>query len=348
MRKYFKFGLLLTTAVVLLWWAGRNLDWLEVRRSMAQANVWWLAAATLMVAVSYLMRAYRWRVLLSPLEGLRLRDLFAVTNIGFSAMFLFGRAGEMVRPAVLPLRDRRVSPAASFMTIVVERICDLTASAVLLALSLLWLPVSTERSTDLAFLRRAGVLMLISIAVGLIALFYFRKYADSIVSYVDRRLSRIKILKDRPRLFIVRSLGQLAQALGVLSNARELVGVFFWTALVWIATIVATWLLLRAFDLPFGLQGTLVVMCWGMVGSLAPTPGGAAGAFHAATAGGLIFLGVTRDKAVAVAIVTHLAIYAPALAFGLYYFLRSDLSFKRVRDLTPHAGLPAPVPGLSA
>ncbi|MEJ7700274.1 MAG: hypothetical protein WKF71_11600 [Pyrinomonadaceae bacterium] len=33
-------------------------------------------------------------------------------------------------------------------------------------------------------------------------------------------------------------------------------------------------------------------MGWAAIGSVVPTPGGAAGAFHAATAGGLIFLGV--------------------------------------------------------
>ncbi len=337
MRKHLKFVALLLTAAVLLWWAGRNLDWAEVRLSISQADGWLLAAATFLVAVTYLMRAFRWRVLLSPLKDLRLTDLFAVTNIGFSAVFIFGRAGEMVRPAVLPLRDRRVSPAASFMTIVVERICDLTASAALLALSLLWFPASARRSSaEFAYLQKAGMLMLVLIALGLIALFCFRKYAASIIHYLDGQFARRKFLPGRLRRPVMSSLEQLARALGVLSGARELAGVFFWTSMVWLVTIAATLLLIRAFDLPYGIHGTLVMMCWGMVGSLAPTPGGAAGAFHAATAGGLIFLGTARDTAVAVAIVTHLVIYAPALVFGLYYFLRSDLSIKRLRGVTPH------------
>lgn len=298
----------------------------------------WLTVATLLVAATYLMRAFRWRVLLSASAETKLSDLFAVTNMGFSAIFLFGRAGEMVRPAVLPLRDPKVAPAASFMTIVVERICDLTASALLLAFSLLWFPAPARRSAEFAYLRGAGILMLSVIALGILALCSFRKYADAALRRLASWTTRRKFLPQRFQRLLLATLAQLESALRVLSGARQLAGVIFWTGAMWLITIIATVFLMRAFGLPFGLRETLLVMCWGMVGSLAPTPGGAAGAFHAATAGGLIFLGVARDKAVAVAIVTHLVIYAPALLFGLYYFLRSDLSFKRVRNFkSPHA-----------
>jgi hypothetical protein len=65
-----------------------------------------------------------------------------------------------------------------------------------------------------------------------------------------------------------------------------------------------------------------------------PTPGGAAGAYHAATAAGLIFLGVAREKAAAASIVIHLVDFAPAVVFGLYYVLRGDINIKRLRALT--------------
>ena len=70
-----------------------------------------------------------------------------------------------------------------------------------------------------------------------------------------------------------------------------------------------------------------------MVGSVVPTPGGAAGAFHAATAAALIVLGVGRDQAAAVAIVLHLVDFGPAAVFGLFYFLRGDVNMTRLRAL---------------
>ena len=62
-------------------------------------------------------------------------------------------------------------------------------------------------------------------------------------------------------------------------------------------------------------------------------PGGAAGAFHAATAAALILLGVPRDQAAAVAIILHLVDFGPAAVFGVFYFLRGDVSLARLRGL---------------
>ena len=75
------------------------------------------------------------------------------------------------------------------------------------------------------------------------------------------------------------------------------------------------------------------VMGVASLGSLIPTPGGAAGAFHAATAGSLIFLNMDKDQAAAVSIVMHLIYFAPAVVFGLYYLMHGDISIERFRSL---------------
>jgi hypothetical protein len=71
------------------------------------------------------------------------------------------------------------------------------------------------------------------------------------------------------------------------------------------------------------------------VSSVVPTPGGAAGAFHAATAASLIFLknDIKYEDAAAVSLVMHLVYFAPALIFGLYYFFHGDISIERFRSL---------------
>jgi len=75
------------------------------------------------------------------------------------------------------------------------------------------------------------------------------------------------------------------------------------------------------------------VLGWSMVASAVPTPGGAAGAFHAATGAALVLLGVGRDQAAAVAITLHLIDFGPAALFGLFYFLRGDVNMARLRNL---------------
>ncbi|RMG00158.1 MAG: hypothetical protein D6735_14090, partial [Acidobacteria bacterium] len=108
LRKYVKFSLLFLLAVLIIWFFGRNLDWAEVNRSLRKANVYYLALAVAIISFGYWLRAKRWQVLLSPITESSMKELFATTTVGFAAVFLVGRMGEIVRPMWLPMRDKRV------------------------------------------------------------------------------------------------------------------------------------------------------------------------------------------------------------------------------------------------
>jgi glycosyltransferase 2 family protein len=334
LRKHLKFIALVALAALILWWFGRGLNWAEVRESFKQADARLLAASVLVVCLTYVLRAYRWRALLAPLTPANLRALFIATTVGFGAVFLFGRAGEVVRPVVLPLRDRRVRPAASFVTIMVERLCDMVAVVVLFAVNLLWFRAPNGDPTQFAHVREAGMILLFAVLSGVAALVWFERQSGRATRWLDQRLARWKFVPQRIRQMIVSTLEQLAIALKVLAHPRELLVTVTWTALLWLAIAVANWLVIRAFGLPFSFAATVFVLGWALVGSLVPTPGGAAGAFHAATAAGLIFLGVAREQAAAAAIIIHLVDFAPAVLIGLYYLVRGDISIARLRELT--------------
>jgi uncharacterized membrane protein YbhN (UPF0104 family) len=132
---------------------------------------------------------------------------------------------------------------------------------------------------------------------------------------------------------LLSTLDQLATALSVLSNARQLAISIGWSLLLWFTIAIANLLVCRAFGLTFGMSQILFVLGWSMVGSAVPTPGGAAGAFHAATGAALVILHVPREQAAATAIILHLVDFAPAALFGLFYFLRGDINMARLRAL---------------
>lgn len=330
---------LILLAALILWWFGRGLNWGEVRQAVSQSDRLLLALSVAVVCLTYLLRAYRWRALLSPLTPASLRELFVATTVGFGSVFLFGRAGEVVRPVVLPLRDRRVRPAASFVTIMVERLCDSVAVVILFAANLLWFHPANAGGSEFAYVRVVGLGLLAASLLGLVGLVWFERRSRSAIKQVGKILARRKFVPERVRHAILSLLEQLAGALSILADVRELAIVAAWTAAVWGSITVADLLVLRAFGLRasghlIGLPETIFVMGFALIGSLVPTPGGAAGAFHLATALGLIFLGVEENMAKAAAIVTHLVIFSPALLFGLYYFLRGDINITRLRQLT--------------
>jgi uncharacterized protein (TIRG00374 family) len=333
LRRYIEFAALLLLAGLIFWWFGRGVDWAQVRTTVSQSDWRLLATASAIVCAAYMIRAFRWRALLAPLTPASIRELFVATTVGFTAVFLVGRMGEVVRPVVLPMRDRRVRPGAAFVTIMVERIYDSITVLLLFALNLLWFRLPANSLAELSRVRATGAVLVFTALVGLGCLVWFKRSSASTVSWVDARLTRWRIIPGRLKKALISLLQQLAVALSVLANPRDLAVTAGWSLLLWLSVSIANLLVFRAFGMPFGLSESLFILGWSMVGSVVPTPGGAAGAFHAATAAGLLFLGIQRPQAVGIAIVLHLVDFAPALIFGLYYFLRGDINLTRLRHL---------------
>ncbi len=332
-RKYIEFVGLCLLATALLWWFGRNLDWREVGQRVSSANPFLLLAAVAIICLAYVVRAFRWGALLKPIVSARLPDLFAATTIGFSAVFLIGRAGEFVRPVVLPMRDPRVRPSASLVTIFVERIYDMMAVALMFAFNLIWFQPVVTHEVSFGRVRIVGFGMLGATILGLIFLVWYRTKSAWLIEILNRRVTRWRFVPQRLTKLVIGMLEQLSQALRVLVNVRELAVTIGWTVLVWFGIALANFLVMRAFGLRVGVSETLFVLGWSLVGSLVPTPGGAAGAFHAATAAGFLFLGVEKELAAAVSIILHLVDFGPAVLFGVFYAIRGDLSISRLRTL---------------
>lgn len=334
MRKSLKFILLFLFAVFLLWFFGRNLDWNEVSESLRKANAFYLILAFLITCFGYLLRAFRWRTLLEPITETSLKELFAATTIGFTAILIVGRAGELIRPMWLSMRDRRVRPSSALITLGVERIFDLASLICFFSVNLLWFDAPAGREKEFGYVKLVGNLMLVGVVFGFVALYFYQRFSESFIAWFEKVSDR-KFVPRKIRLVFISLLKQLAASLQILRDWREIAMVVFWTILLWFSIAVPTWLVILAFDLPVKITfgGSLFIMFVAALGSVVPTPGGAAGAFHAATAGGLMFLNVEKNDAFAVSFVMHLIYFVPAVIFGIYYFLHGDMSVARFRSL---------------
>lgn len=334
MRKSIKFILLLLIAILILWYFGRDLNWQEVRLSLRRADPFYLSGAVLIICLGYLLRAVRWKVLLEPITPSSFKELFATTTVGFAAIFLIGRAGEIVRPMWLPMRDKRVRPSAALVTLGLERIFDLAALVCFFAANLLWFTPPAGREGEFVNISIVGYLMLAGVFVGFAALIAYQKRSSVFIEWASGFTDR-SFFPKRLRRIILSLLKQLSAALRILGDWREIFWIVFWSVLLWFAISMPTWLVLLAFDLPFSFSDSLFIMGFAVVSSLVPTPGGAAGAFHTATAASLIFLlpDIRYEDAAAVSIAMHLVYFAPAIVFGLYYFAHGDISIERFRNL---------------
>jgi uncharacterized protein (TIRG00374 family) len=167
---------------------------------------------------------------------------------------------------------------------------------------------------------------------GYTGLYLYRRWSERILEVAERALER-PFIPTKLASIILSLMRQLAAALAVLTSFKEILLVLFWTFMLWLSIAVPTWLVLLAFDSRYGLSDSLFIMGFAVFGSLVPTAGGAAGAFHTATSKSLTLLDTPDDMAAAVSIVMHLVYFAPAIVFGIYYFVNGDMSVRNFKNL---------------
>ena len=115
----------------------------------------WLAASIVTNVATYWFRAIRWQILLAPLKAVRLRSLFAITIVGFSAIYVLGRAGEIARPIWLARREK-VALTGSVATIVVERFLDVIMLIIAFVVALFAAEVPSTSSPMLVLLKNGA------------------------------------------------------------------------------------------------------------------------------------------------------------------------------------------------
>ena len=112
----------------LIYQGAQSREWLEFRsrrfwQSLAQVRLSYLTWGVLLIYCSYLFRSLRWREFLRPIKAAGLGNIFTSTLIGFSAVALLGRPGELVRPFLIA-RKEQVALSSQFAAWTLERIFD--------------------------------------------------------------------------------------------------------------------------------------------------------------------------------------------------------------------------------
>ncbi len=324
-----KFLFWLIMAAVLVAYFARGLEWTEVKSSFRELDLGLAAASTLPFMLTYWVRALRWRAFLAPIGHPSIRNLFAATVIGFSSIFVLGRVGEVIRPVILSMRER-LRPSATLASILIERLFDSVAVVLLFALDLTFFKQTDNHHQQVVMAQRIGFGLLIASGLLVAGLSLFRTHVKGVLGFLETRLAWLPTKIYRVLLNLLR---HLADGLYVLHDVRGLVSTVGYTTLIWALVTLGFWLLMRAFGLFWSPLAVVFILGFALVGSLVPTPGGSAGAFHTATMFGLILLNVEQNKAASIAIAMHLVGFGTALIFGTYFLICDGISFKSLRTM---------------
>jgi len=299
----------LAVAAATLWLTYRRTDLEALGRALAQSDWPWLAAVLPLLALSYVLRIVRWRILLSPVGRVSFRVASGPLLSGFMINSLLpGRVGEVAR-ALLLSRKTGISRASSMATVVLARLFDgltLTAFTLLVLLSS-WDSFSPGVRLGLA---GAGVMYLAVLGV-LVALRMWHERAAAVVARPFGAIS--SGLAERVESILI----SFSEGLEVLRSAREVVQVTLLSGGVWLSLALSTVPALLSLRMEVAPLLPFLILVLAAFGMLIPTPAGT-GTVHYAV-GVLLpaIAGVADTRAKLLAIVFHASQFLPIIAAGL-------------------------------
>jgi hypothetical protein len=102
----------------------QTFDWAKFRQYTGGVSLWHIGAGIGLIYAGYVLRAIRWAIFLKPTAPTSFRRLIGPQIIGFSALGLFGRAGEFARPYLIA-RKEKLTFTSQLAVWTVERFFDL-------------------------------------------------------------------------------------------------------------------------------------------------------------------------------------------------------------------------------
>jgi uncharacterized protein (TIRG00374 family) len=297
---------------------GWEFDWSLFFSTIRNIHWGWLILSLVVTFLTILIRALRWQELLWPIKELGFGPIFTTTVMGFSAIFLLGRAGELVRPIWLARREK-ISVSASFATIVVERFLDSTMLIGIFAWALLTVKVSTESTHELALMKDAAWYIVVVSAAAIALLFLLRFNVDLVVRYIPFRK-------------IASQVENFGHGLSFLQNGRSFAIVVFHSVVMWIMIALQAWLTLKGMNFTLPFAATTLVMVGAAIGSVAQIPG-IGGGFQVAFAFCMTkFFHVPAEAALSAAMIGYLTNNVPTLAATIPCMLKDGLTIKEIRN----------------
>ena len=308
-----------------------QVDFQRMMEAFRGLNYLFLIPSTVLIVLSYLIRAYRWSWFFPSDQPVPFMSLLSALSIGVAAnQVLPARAGEFVRAFVLGRRER-LSKVTAFATIVLERVFD--GLTILFFLLLVVLLIGVQ-SPEIHYMGVAGAIFYVG-AIAALLLVYFQE------SLLERWIH--KLLPHSPREKAVGLLRSFADGLESIRNVRQLVMILVLSLFCWVVIALSFWPVLTAFDfgVPVPFYTPFLLVATVGLGLMIPAAPAGIGVFQYACLLTLqiVFAPYTdslaadfNEQAAAFSLVAHLSQVGPEIIIGLIFFLVEGLNVREVRS----------------
>ncbi len=302
---FLKIVLPLILAVVLVYFAFSKVELKDFVEKSGQANYWWVFFSIVLSLFGYVIRAYRWNLMLSPMgyKMTTFRTTLAVL-VGYLANLAFPRLGEITRCGMLRRTDD-VPVTISLGSVISERLIDALTLLGLLGFSFLieYDLISSFLSESLAeynisfgkLMIAGGVIAVISIAVVLL--------------FLSKSNARTSKLREWFR--------ELYAGVISVSKMNNLPAFVVSTILLWVVYYLMSYLIVFSMEETSFLSitaGFMLLVTGGIAISL-PVQGGI-GTYHTMVTGLLMLYGIDRTTGLFLATLLHTSQILAIIIFG--------------------------------
>jgi uncharacterized protein (TIRG00374 family) len=300
----------------------RRIDWV------------WLSVAILLMLLTYVGRALRWEVMLRPLGAkVGLLKLTYDTAIGFTAVVLLGRPGELVRPYLISL-SAGVPFSSQMAAWLLERMLDLLVVLLLFGFGLTQIPThGLALGPGLRWVLGAGGYLVTGLgAACVLFLVLFRNFAE----LAQRRiLSGLTFLPEKQYQRAERTLAAFSQGMQSTRNLGFLALLLFYTMVEWGVIVGSYYSLFRAFPATSRFVITDVVVFLGFVafGSVVQIPGIGGGIQVTSIVILTQIYGLSLESASGVALFIWIITFVVVVPFGLACAFHQGINWSKLRHL---------------
>jgi glycosyltransferase 2 family protein len=312
----------------------RNFDW----ALLFQFQIKWrhIVYGIFLIYIAYVLRAVRWKIFLRPVrKDASIVGLVPPTVIGFTALALLGRPGELIRPYLIA-RHTNLSFASQVGVWAVERIFDVGAFTVLLV-GAIFLPSKLHAFAQDApaevrhwiyLTGYALVALVIGLLIGAILMSYRGK---RIAQWVDARFSH---LAENLGHRIAQKIREFTIGLDTIHGPLSFLQLTAVSVLMWWVIALSYKEVTAAYGVPlYAMSTTKVLLLMGssMIGSVVQLPG-LGGGSQLATISAMdhVFHVVPKELAVSCGIMLWLVTFVAVVPLGLLLAHRERLSLREL------------------
>ena len=314
----------LALSLLFLGLALRNVEWAGVWSAWRAARVDWLVLGTALLVGSWVVAAFRWRLLLSGVAGLRTRDTFAFIMIGYLANTVLPlRLGDLARASLIG-RKREFGISRALGSIAIERLMDVLMLVALTLALMRVLEIPAPIQAGLTGMVAAGLVGL----VGLMAVSLNRKHLPRLTAFLA------KIVPHRLADRVTTLLGNFSSGADVLHRPAGFLAVVALSAGVWLAASVGTLAWVTAFHLDVPWYAGFFVLVMVNLGSAIPSSPGYIGVYHYLAMLALSLWTPDRNAALAYAIGTHALNMLANVGLGSFFLAREGVSLRNLKAET--------------